>query len=114
MTTVADAIAQAREILLDTDAASGYRYSDSDLLTYLWDAVQLARSLRPDLYIGQYTVPLPESYSMTDPFPLPGKFFAATSTYIAGRAELRDSEFSLDGRAMAFISAMATALVKGV
>lgn len=114
MATVGEAVAQAREILLDTDAVSGYRYSDPDLLTYMWDAVQLARSLRPDLYVGKYTVPLPNQYTLTDPFPLPDKFFAAASSYIAGRAELRDSEFSLDGRAMALIGSMSAALLKGV
>jgi hypothetical protein len=113
MPTVADAVKQAREILLDTDAVSGYRYSDEDLLVYVWDAVQQAYSLRPDIFIGQYTTPLPASYQLTDAFPLPNKLFAATSTYMAGRCELRDSEFSLDGRAMTFIAALTAALLKG-
>lgn len=114
MKTCAEAVQQAREILLDTSVDNGYRYSDSDLLQYLWEADQLARTLRPDMYVGRYLDVPPDSYALTDPFPLPDRFFAATYAYMSGRAELRDTEYSVTGRAAAFISAMTISLVKGV
>lgn len=107
------AINEARAILQDTNAESGYRYPDSDLLGYLRDGVNLARALRPDIFIGRYATVLPDTYVLTDPFPLPVFYFTAMCQYIAGRAELRDDEFAVDGRAMTFAGRLESILVKG-
>lgn len=107
------AINEARAILQDTDSASGYRYSDADLLGYVRDAVNVARALRPDIFIGQYATPVPETYALSDPFPLPLFYYTPTCQYIAGRAELRDDEFAVDGRAMTFAGRLESVLVKG-
>jgi hypothetical protein len=114
MKTVADNILQTRTILQDLDAANGYRYPDSELLGYFYDGIQMAFSLRPDLRIGEYAIPIPDSYALTDPFPIPLKFFAGVSNYTAGRAETQDSEFAVEGRAAALMSSLPTVLVKGV
>lgn len=113
MATNAEVIDQARKVLNDTDAVNGYRYSEDDLLVYLRDAVQLAFTLRPDIFIGTYNTPLPPAYTPAEPFPLPYQFFAATGNYMAGRAELRDDEYAVDSRAALFIGSLSSALVKG-
>lgn len=107
------AINEARAILQDTDAASGYRYSDADLLGYVRDGVNAARALRPDIFIGQYAAAIPDTYQLTDTFPLPMFYYTPMCQYIAGRAELRDDEFAVDGRAMTFVGRLESVLVKG-
>lgn len=106
-------IDESRAVLQDTDAAQGYRYTDNDLLRYVRDAVISARALRPDIFIGQYSIPIPPSYALADTFPLPDTYLAAVSHYVAGRAEMRDDEFAVDGRAAMFYKSLSTALVKG-
>lgn len=114
MKTVQDNILQTRTILQDLDVTNGYRYPDDELLGYFYDGIQLAFSLRPDLRIGGYDTPIPDSYALVDPFPLPLKLFAGVSNYTAGRAETQDSEFAVEGRASMLMASLPSALVKGV
>lgn len=46
--------------------------------------------------------------------PLPDQFFSALVYYVAGRAELRDDEFAVDGRAMTLAGALKSKLIQGV
>lgn len=108
---VKDVFSRVREVLND---AAGARYTDPQLFGYLNDAVIEARSIRPDIFIGQYAAPIVD---VTDPeadFPLPDQFFPAVCFYVSGRAELRDDEFAIDGRAMTLLSAYGKKLVSGV
>lgn len=108
--TVADAAAEARTIINDTD---GVRYLDADIYRIINDGVVEARSLRPDLFIGAYSSPLTEVSAMADPIPLPDQLFTSLCYYLAGRLELRDDEFAVDGRAMTLIPVFGKKLVQG-
>lgn len=101
---------RVREILQDAD---GTRYPQAQLLGYMGDAVIEARSIRPDLFIGRFDVPIAD---VTDPaaaFPLPDQFFPAVCFYVSGRAELRDDEFAVDGRAAMLLSTFGKKLIAG-
>lgn len=94
--------------------ARGVRYPLDQLRGYVVDAVVEARSVRPDLFVGEYAVPLPDTLEQDDPLPLPDQFFAAVCMYVAGIAELRDDEFAVDGRAMTLQQMFARKLTTGV
>lgn len=109
--TVQGVINRVRELLQD---AEGQRYLTEELLQHVVDSVVHARSVRPDLFVGAYTTPLPDALALEDPFPLPDQFFAAAAYYVAGCAELRDDEFAVDNRAMTLQQTYTKKLVSGV
>lgn len=108
--TVQAVINRCREILQDN---AGERYTQDEMISHLVDAVHVARSVRPDLFVGQYATPIADTYVPTDPFPLPEQFFATACYYVCGASELRDDEFAVDGRAMTLQAALTSKLVKG-
>ena len=108
---VSDVITEAQEILQD---AGGTRYSSASMIRFINDAVLEARSIRPDLFVGAYLTALPTVSVTTDPIPLPNQFFTALVYYVAGRAELRDDEFAVDGRAMTLAGALKSKLIQGI
>src|SRR6187551_2699533 len=107
--TVQNAIDRVRELLQDK---TGTRYLEAELLGYMIDAIDQARSVRPDLFIGQYAS-MPTTVVPTDPFPLPAQLFNGACYFIAGNAELRDDEFAVDGRAMSLKESYTKKLVSG-
>lgn len=109
--TVQAGIDRVREILQDKD---GTRYSDAELCAHFLDAVQQARSVRPDLFIGAYSTPLPSALAPADTLPLPDQLFATVCWYVSGAAELRDDEFAVDGRAMVLQGLLTKKLVSGM
>lgn len=76
----------------------GIRYATNDLMRYANDGVQIAFRLRPDFKLGNYTVGS-VTYVATDEVPLPEAYQMLISDYVVYRAELRDDEYSQDGRA---------------
>ncbi len=48
-----------------------------------------------------------------DRIPLPDQLYASLVYYVAGRAELRDDEFAVDGRAMTLASMLGKKLIQG-
>lgn len=113
MYTGARAIERAREILQD---AAGIRYPDAQLVAYLNEGIVAVRRVRPDIFIGQYTTPVPQitEATLTSPLPTPDSLFQGLAEYIAGRAELRDDEFAVDGRAMILREQLQRVLLQGV
>jgi hypothetical protein len=113
--TVQDAITRVQELLQDEE---GVRYKVDQLLSLLVDAIEQARSVRPDLFIGRFVVdasqPTPSPPVLADSFPLPDQLFNGTCYFIAGNAELRDDEFAVDGRAMTLKEALNKKLVSGM
>lgn len=107
------AVDRAREILQDE---LGVRYSTAQLIAYLNEGIVAARRVRPDLFIGMYTVPLPQvtEATLNDPLPTPDAIFVGLTQYMAGRAELRDDEFAVDGRAMTMEARLDRVLIQGV
>lgn len=116
--TVADLISRVRQVLQDEDAGN-YRYPTSSIVGYYNDSILVARRLRPDLFIGRFGLAAPQAPSdpatnySTVPFMLPDDYFPPTCDYVAGRSELRDDEFAVDGRAMTFVSSFSQALMGG-
>lgn len=106
-----DVIARARDILQDLDAT---RYPDVDLLRYVSDAQRRGRSVRPDLFVGAYTTPIGEVIDVNADLVLPDQFVEAMGLYVAGRAEIRDDEFAVDGRAAQLLGALTQKLLQGV
>lgn len=99
--TVGTALEEVRWILQDLSPTQNYRYPDEQLLTYFNRALQEIRRLRPDLYIGRFGTGLPK-YTSDDldlVFPFSMMYYQPVIEYIAGFAELRDDEFTVDGRA---------------
>lgn len=109
--TVQNVFDRVREILQDE---SGARYSDAQLKMHLLDALETVRTVRPDLFVGQYATPLPDTLDATMPLPVPDNLFAAIGMYVSGAAELRDDEFAVDGRAMTLQQTLTKKLVTGM
>lgn len=109
--TVQQVITRAREILQDDD---GTRYTDPELLAHVLDALEQVRMVRPDLFIGQYDTPLPDTLDLSTQLPVPDNLFAAIGQYVSGAAELRDDEFAVDGRAMTLQMALTKKLIGGM
>lgn len=113
-TTLARLFATVRSILQDTSGSlSGFRYPDSELAMYASEAIAEARRVRPDLFIDSLDGSLPQwdGTDLTQTIPLSDMHAPALVNFIAGRAELRDDEFTKDGRAATLLSAWGAALV---
>jgi len=108
---VQDVVDRALVILQD---AKMVRYTEPQLLALVNDAIELAYDTRPDLRVGQYGTPFTPLTALTQDFPLPSRFVSPVADYVAGRAELRDDEFALDGRAMALSGVLTRVLLSGV
>lgn len=113
--TVSDAVTSARVILQDQDTP--YRYSDEELVNYLNDALLEARKIRPDLfraYWGTDTA-FPE-FTTADIasgtlIPIDNMFYNPLTYFMAGSAELRDDEFTVDNRAVTLMNQFSTKML---
>jgi hypothetical protein len=96
--TVADAIAEARFILLDESAP--FRFPEERLRKFVQQAVEQALRLRPDLMVGTGSWDAPTSMALTDPIPpaIDRQYFTALCTYVAALVETQDDQFTSDGR----------------
>ena len=99
MSTLQTIIDEARVLLNDDDKV---RYSDARLLSYANQALAEARRVRPDLFLGSFGSGA-STYVLTDTSPLPLEYEPYLQDYIVGRSNSRDDEYTLDGRATAFI-----------
>lgn len=107
MATVQDVIDEARVILQD---AAKTRYTDAQLTKLANYAIFEAYRVRPDLKFSSIGLdPAPLLVSAT--FPFPAQYEPLVSDYVAARAELRDDEYSVDGRAAALLTLFKTGLV---
>lgn len=113
MKTVGDYITSARTLVQDQRVP--YRYPDADLARYVSEAVTEARRVRPDMFFGATRLDLPiyGAGSMATVVPLPDNYFTQVVNYVAGRAEMRDDTFAVDGRAMTLMAAFSLALTAG-
>jgi hypothetical protein len=92
--TAADAVASARRTMND---AAGVRASTPELEGYLLDGLNHIRNERPDLFVGRWG----EIAAVTgsNPIPLDAQFFRPLVDYMVARAESKDAEHVLAGRA---------------
>lgn len=100
MATFQHIVDQARKDLQDADKV---RYTDAELLQYAIDGVLEARRMRPDLFFGGYGTTT-TSYTLASTFPVPATYEMLFTHYIVFRAEFRDDEYAVDGRAVAFLT----------
>lgn len=94
---VQDIVDSARDLLNDRDSAS-YRYSTSSLLRAISMGILELRRTRPDFFIGTYSQEIPMVQSITEDIPLPMELMPSLIHYTVGTAELRDDEYTADGR----------------
>jgi hypothetical protein len=104
---VADIIAGVRDIIQDLDTT---RYKDDSLIRAINQAVLEIRRVRPDYFIGAYHVPVTQYSALTSEIQLPETCMPSLVKYVAGWAELRDDEYTTDGRAAALLTAFTTDL----
>lgn len=106
------ALDRAYEILQD----DGTRYPRAQLIAFLNEGIVAVRRVRPDIFVGRFGPPLPQVAEATinDPLPTPDSVFEGLAHYVAGRAELRDDEFAVDGRAMTLRGQLTQTLLQGV
>lgn len=109
--TVQYVVDRVREVLND---AAGDRYTDPQLFAYIGEAYRIARRIRPDIFVYQYGTPITAPTSLGQRLVTPDSVAEAVAHYVTGRAEFRDDEFSVDGRAMALMGKFESVLIKGV
>lgn len=100
--TVADYLSSARVLLQDTDA-TGYRYSDAELVNALNLAFFEAYRVRPDLFL-RTTVPTYTATLTGAAVTFDQRYRTALLYYVAGHAQLRDDETTQDARASIFLN----------
>ena len=91
-----DARVLLNDVKLDVDTVT--RYSEAQLLLYAQQALYEARRVRPDLFLSNLTGDFP-AYATTDNAPIPEAYVVPLIDYVISRAEMRDDEFAVDGRA---------------
>jgi hypothetical protein len=99
MATFQNVIDSAR---VDLQDAGKTRYTDAELLEYANDGVQEGFRYRPDFKLGGYSA-APVVYVVGNEVPFPLTYQMILKHYVVARAELRDDEYALDGRAAAFL-----------
>jgi hypothetical protein len=109
--TVQDYIDRARVLLLDE--VEPYRYSTADLIENLNMGILEARRLRPELFLADFSAPLPEftTAMLGSAVPIDPQCRVSFVYYIAGQAHLRDEENTQDSRAAAFLGKFAAQML---
>jgi hypothetical protein len=122
--SIDDALFEARTIVNDTLAP--FRNTDATLIVFLNTALRVLYSVRPDAFIGDFSSGIitnnaVETYYTTDlglvpptPFPVDDRlFYTPVVSYIAGRIEISDDEFSEDSRAVQLMASFKQQLEGG-
>jgi hypothetical protein len=104
MATFQDVIDSVRVDLTDP---TGTRYTTPQLMGYANDGIQESYRLRPDFQLGNFTAAT-VTYTESQEVPLPAKYQMLLKHYVSFRAEMRDDEYSIDGRAAAMLSRFQT------
>lgn len=104
---VADIIATVRDILQDQDVE---RYDDPSLLRALTMSITDLRRIRPDYFIGRFQQPIQPVRALSETIDLPMQVYSPLIEYTAGMAEMRDDEFTTDGRAQSMLNNFRVAL----
>jgi hypothetical protein len=106
---VAAIVQSARSNL--NDNTEPFRYSDDDLLSFVNTAVYEVRRVRPDFFFGITVIPQYDAADITNltEFAFPN-YADPVTDYVVGNAELRDDEFTDDGRAAQLMKGLGDAL----
>ena len=119
--TLNEVVDETRRILQDTvdTAPGGFRYEDEAYITALNYGIIEMRRIRPDIFAGRFTDPLPK-YTVGQLITLPAtdvalndQWISPLTAYMAGWIETTDDEFTMDGRAGLFLQRFTTQLMMG-
>lgn len=108
MATLQDVINSVRVDLQDAD---GIRYTTNQLLEYCNDGIQEGFRLRPDFRLGNFTAS-PVTYVANNDVPFPVQYQMLLKHYVCFRAEIRDDEYSVDGRAAGLLARFTQEMTK--
>ena len=104
--TVAEVIASARPTLDDAD---GVRYPNSELIGFTVDALNQAKNMRPDLFVGQYGTSI-GTLTTGSNLPIDEQFFRPIVDYVIARCETKDDEHVTSAR-VAMMQAFSSAFL---
>ncbi|CAB5220396.1 hypothetical protein UFOVP236_46 [uncultured Caudovirales phage] len=107
MSTLQILVDDARVLLNDIDKN---RYTDALLLRYANEAIAEAKRIRPDFFLGAFKTSL-STLALTDVSPIPLEYEAYVKDYVIARANSQDDEYSIDGRASAFMQRFKTGMM---
>lgn len=105
--TAGQVITSARLTLTDVD---GDRYEDPELLGFITDALNVLKSVRPDLFIGQLSTPIAIA-DENSAIPVDDQFFRSIVDYVIARCETKDDEAVVSQRAELMFRMSAGALL---
>lgn len=99
MATFQTVIDDARVLLNDevSELNPDARYTEAQLLGYAKSALIEARRVRPDLFLSSLTTSF-AGYTVSSTIPISDDYLVSLVDYVVHRAELRDDEFTVDGR----------------
>lgn len=100
MATFQNIIDDAR---VDLQDSAGTRYTTAQLIGYANDGVREMFRVRPDFRLGSYGTPVP-TYVESDTLPIPDNYRMLLTNYLIFRSEVRDDEYSVNGRAVQFLA----------
>jgi hypothetical protein len=114
MVTVSETLRNVRAIIQDEQTP--FRYSDTDLVQYLNEALAAMYRIRPDLMVGQgwaaeapYSVPADAAKQI--PAIVAEWYFSPLVDWISGRAFMRDTQYGEGGVAVVLFDKMRAALL---
>jgi hypothetical protein len=90
-------------VRVDLQDPTGVRYTDPELLEYCNDGIQEGFRYRPDFRLGSFTAAT-VTYVAANTVPFPATYQMLLKHYVTARAELRDDEYSQDGRAAGLLA----------
>ena len=103
MFLLSDLIGQVRELV--QDEVTPYRYSDDRLYRTLNNAFTEAYRVRPDIFVDvNFVIPFVTPADSGDTFPLDQQFYMAFVDFVVSMTEFSDDEWTVDGRAMAYLN----------
>jgi hypothetical protein len=98
---VSEIVSIARQMTNDEDPEA-YRVSFAEFELWLREGIAAMYSLRPDIFIGQFTTLFPQAVRLeTDPLPVDEQFAPVLADWLVFRAESVDDEFVETSRAQA-------------
>lgn len=105
--TATQLLADVRVLLQDNDEP--YRYKTDELIDHLNSGIYELKRLRPDVYLSTLNTDLFQYSDATLDTNLPfgDIYYQPMVLFVTGYAELRDDEFTVDGRAGLFLQSFA-------
>lgn len=101
--TVGEVLTSAYGTLNDTDRA---RYTEPEALGFVVDALNMAKNVRPDLFLGKFSTSF-GTLTTTSALAIDEQFFRPIVDYVIARCETKDAEHVDSGR-VALMASLST------